>query len=288
MQHIDTKWLLYQRLMRLDKPAGIWLLMWPCFWGVSLATENWPSLMLLLLFALGAVIMRSAGCMINDLVDRGIDAEVARTRTRPLASGAVSRPEAIILTGLLLVLGLLIAWSIHHRLLYWSPLVLALIVAYPYMKRFTWWPQAFLGITFNLGVLFGWIGVAGAPDLPAFALYLGAVCWTIGYDTIYAHQDIEDDMRLGVKSTAIRFGDNSRAMIGGFYALFAVLLLGAGITAEVGPVYYIGVALAIAQLSWQVLTVELDKPASCLARFKSNTWLGMILFLSMVMDRVIH
>jgi 4-hydroxybenzoate polyprenyltransferase len=288
MKQIDQKCRLYWRLMRLNKPTGIWLLLWPCFWSVALASDHWSSINILLLFAAGAAVMRSAGCVINDIVDRDIDAQVARTRDRPIASGAVRRLEAVGLTIVLLLIGLVILLQLHPNLLYWSPIALILVFTYPFMKRITWWPQAFLGLTFNLGVLFGWIAVQGTLDLPAIVLYLAAICWTIGYDTIYAHQDMDDDLRISVKSTAIRFGNNSRSMIAGFYTVFVVLLLGVGITAAAGPIYYTGVALTAAHLSWQVVTVQLEDSSSCLTRFRSNSWLGFILFSGILLDHAMH
>jgi 4-hydroxybenzoate polyprenyltransferase len=276
------------RLMRLDKPIGIWLLLWPCLWGVVLSSSRWPSFSILFWFALGAVVMRSAGCIINDMIDRNIDKQVARTASRPLASGEISMKQACMLLAGLLAIGLFILTRLHANLLFWSPIALLLVGAYPFMKRITWWPQAFLGLTFNLGALFGWIAVHGYPALPAWILYAGAICWTIGYDTIYAHQDKADDLRVGVKSTAIRFGNDSRMWVTGFYALFITLLFGAGITSASGPLYYIGVALASAHLFWQAITVKLDDSASCLSRFRSNSWLGLILFAAILADRVSH
>lgn len=275
------------RLMRLDKPTGIWLLMWPCFWSAALASTGLPSVATLLWFALGAAVMRSAGCVVNDLVDKDIDAQVARTRTRPLASGEVTPREAVVLIILLLVLGLFILLQLNTHLLFWSPLALVLVGTYPFMKRITWWPQLFLGFTFNLGALFGWIAVTGSPDIAAWVLYAGAICWTIGYDTIYAHQDADDDQRIAVKSTALRFGSNSRAMIAYFYAGFMVLLLGCGILTASGPVYYLGLAVAAAHLVWQVLTVQFTDSTSCLRHFKSNGWLGLIVFLGILFDRIV-
>lgn len=275
------------RLMRLDKPTGIWLLMWPCFWGVALASDGMPNSAMLLWFALGAVALRSAGCVINDLADRDIDKQVARTQDRPLASGAVTPAQAIGLVIILLLVGLIVLLNLHPNLLYWSPLAIGLVVTYPFMKRITWWPQLFLGFTFNLGALFGWIAVHGQPDAAAWVLYAAAICWTVGYDTIYAHQDVDDDMRISVKSTAIRFGDDSRMMITLFYIGFVVLLLGCGILTESGPIYYLGIACVAAHLSWQLMTVQFNDSANCLRRFRSNALPGLILFMAIVGDHSI-
>ena len=264
--------------MRLDKPIGIWLLMWPCWWSLALASNGLPQPYMLALFALGALVMRSAGCIVNDLADRKIDIKVERTKTRPLASGAITPYQAVACIGFLLAIALLIALQLHPNLLFWAIGSLGFVVAYPFMKRITWWPQAFLGFTFNIGALFGWIAIHGEPASVVWLLYIAGIFWTIGYDTIYAHQDIEDDLRIGVKSTAIRFGKHSRLAIGICYGLMLLALVGVGLIAQLNWYYYAGLGLIGTHLLWQVLTADLQNPASCLTRFKSNQWLGLILF----------
>src|SRR5690348_7601150 len=213
----------YARLARLDRPIGTWLLLFPGWWGIALAAERWPDPLLLLLFAVGAVAMRGAGCTLNDIADRHYDAQVARTRLRPLPSGAVSVRGAAIFLLLQLAVGAAILFSLNRTSILLGCAVLALIGTYPFMKRITYWPQVFLGLNFNWGALLGWAAVTGAVAIPSLLLYLGGVLWTIGYDTIYAHQDKEDDVLIGVKSSAIALGPRTRPWLFAFYG--AALML---------------------------------------------------------------
>jgi 4-hydroxybenzoate polyprenyltransferase len=196
----------YLKLARLDRPIGTWLLLFPCWWGLALASKGWPDPELLIAFALGSVVMRGAGCTYNDMVDREFDARVERTRRRPLPSGAISLRAAAVFLALQLLAGLAILFTFNTITIALGIASLALVFTYPFMKRVTWWPQAFLGLTFNWGVLMGWSAVTGDISLPALLLYTGAIAWTIGYDTIYAHQDKEDDALIGLRSTALLFG----------------------------------------------------------------------------------
>ncbi|MDD9900830.1 MAG: 4-hydroxybenzoate octaprenyltransferase [Alphaproteobacteria bacterium] len=221
-------WHPYILLARLDRPAGTWLLLLPCFWGITLGSGGIRLLTfsfweLLFLFASGAALMRSAGCIINDMWDRDLDGAVTRTAQRPLASGAITMKQAwIFLTGLLLP-ALVILLCLNKTAIIWGLAAVPLVIAYPLMKRITWWPQAFLGLTFNWGIFVGYAAAKGSFDLSSTLLYLAGICWTIGYDTVYAHQDKEDDARIGIKSTARLFGDNSKTYVCAFYA--AALLL---------------------------------------------------------------
>jgi len=283
----------YLRLMRADRPIGTWLLLWPCLWSIALAAplgEGWSVLSLLylpepgtmLLFALGAFVMRGAGCTINDIIDREFDAKVARTRSRPIPSGAVSLRQAwIFLIALCLVgLAILVQFNLFTILLGASSLLL--VGLYPFAKRFTYWPQVMLGLTFNWGALLGWAAVAGSLSLPPVLLYVGCICWTIGYDTIYAHQDKEDDALLGLKSTALRFGDNTKTWLYGFYGA-ALLFFGlAGMAATIGWIFYLGLAIGGWHLMRQVTRTKIDDAAKCLAVFKSNRDFGVILFASIL------
>jgi 4-hydroxybenzoate polyprenyltransferase len=272
------------RLTRITQPTGIWLLLWPCWWSLTLANHAPPGPKLMLLFAAGAVVMRTAGCVFNDIVDRKFDREVERTRMRPLASGEVSLTEAAVLLVLLLIVALDIAIQMKRIVLLLAAASLVLIAAYPFMKRITWWPQAFLGLTFNWGALMGWAAVTGKVELPALLLYAGGVAWTLGYDTIYAHQDKEDDLRIGVKSTALLFRENSKKWIAGFYALAVLCWLAAGAANHGGILLYAGVAGVALHFAWQVARVRLDDPVSCLRFFRSNTVAGVILFLGLWAD----
>lgn len=263
----------YVRLMRLHQPVGIWLLLWPCWWSLALASDGFPDIIMLTLFALGALVMRSAGCIINDIADRDFDRQVERTRARPLASGELTLRQAILLLTALLFLSLIVAVMLGASVVLWAALSLPLVATYPLMKRITWWPQLFLGLTFNWGALIGWVAMQGEIEWPAMILYAGGVFWTLGYDTIYAHQDKKDDARIGVKSTALRLGNKTKPVIFVFYTLSALLWLMAGAEALLlVPVY--------AHFLWQILTVDLSSPVSCLSRFKSNMWLGLLIFIA--------
>lgn len=268
----------YMRLLRLDKPVGIWLLVLPCWWSVVLASAGNPSPMLLLLFLLGAVVMRGAGCIVNDMADRRIDAQVERTKNRPLASGEVKLGEAAVLLVFLLVIALVIAVLMGAKVVALSALWLPLVVLYPLMKRITWWPQLFLGITFNAGALIGWVAVRGSLDWPALLLYLGAVFWTLGYDTVYAHQDVHDDARIGVKSSARRLGALSRPFVLLCYAVFLACLMQVGSILQLPSFYYAGMGSVGLALALQIRRVRLDDPTSCLQAFRSNQWIGLVIF----------
>ena len=272
----------YIRLCRLDKPVGIWLLFWPCAVGMGLASQGMPDLWQLLLFSLGAVLMRSAGCVINDIWDRDYDKQVERTRNRPLASGELNTKQAIALLLVLLALSLIVALLLPFIVLKICLFSLPLVVIYPLMKRFTYFPQVFLGITFNFGVLAGWACITGQVGLPAIIAYAALVFWTLGYDTIYAYQDKDDDVKAGIKSTALKFASNSRQILSVFYTVFILLMTLAGCYSEQGDFYYIILLIASLQLAWQVITVDINNADDCLRKFKSNAWLGFVLFVSTI------
>ena len=280
-------WRPYLRLMRLDRPIGTWLLVFPCWWGLALVPRpqgyGWHDLGLAGLFGLGAWVMRAAGCVINDLWDRDIDAKVARTRTRPLASGAIRPTQALMLLVGLLLIGLLVLLQFNLATIVIGATALLLVVPYPLMKRITYWPQLFLGLTFNWGALVGWTAVTGRLDWPAFALYLAGVFWTLGYDTIYAHQDKADDIKVGVKSTALRLGAASRTWVAGFYALCLTGLASAGLMAGLAAWALVPLLLMAGfHLAWQVGGWQLDDPRDCLRRFKSNQHFGVIALIAFV------
>lgn len=235
--------------------------------------------MTLALFALGAVLMRGAGCIVNDIADREFDAKVERTKHRPLASGELSVWQADMLLVVLLLLSLIITMVLGKTVVMWAALSLLPITVYPLMKRVSWWPQFFLGLTFNWGALMGWAAVQGHIEWPAIALYIGCVFWTLGYDTIYAHQDKEDDSRIGVKSTALRLGTKTKSVVALFYAL-AVAFWVAANAANLNPVAFSLLAITALQLSWQIVSVNLDDPVSCRRVFISNGNLGWLVFAS--------
>ncbi len=277
----------YVRLMRLDRPIGTWLLLLPCWWGACLASPSGPSPRLLVLFAVGALVMRGAGCVINDLWDRRLDQQVERTRTRPLASGAVTVPQAFALLALLLSVGLSVALQLSGLALVVALASTPLFVLYPLAKRVTFWPQFVLGLAFNWGV---WVAFAEGGSVfhpAAAALFAAGVFWTLAYDTIYAVQDKADDARVGMKSTALLFGIRVRMAVAAFFDLTMILLLVAGWLSDMGVLFYVLMALAYAHACWQVLGWHVDEPPSALRRFRSNRDFGLLVFAAMLAGRLL-
>ncbi len=278
----------YLRLARIDRPIGWWLLLWPCWWSAALAAvaAGWafPNPWHLLLFLIGAVAMRGAGCVWNDIIDRDFDARVARTAARPIPSGQVSVRQAGLFMGALGLVGLAVVLQFNWFAVGVGFASLAVVVVYPLAKRFTWWPQIVLGLAFNWGALMGWAAAFGELSLAPVLLYLGGIAWTVGYDTIYAHQDKEDDALIGVKSTALLFGARTRPWLAGFYCAAIVLFAAAFALAGAGAAAFAGLAVGAAHLSWQVVTLNADDPDRCLRLFRSNREFGWILFAGLVAD----
>jgi len=277
----------WMRLARLDRPIGTWLLLLPCWWSQALATASgpepaWPSPWYILLFAVGASVMRGAGCTWNDITDREFDARVARTATRPIPSGEVTVRGALVFLVLQMLLGLAVLASFNLYAIAVGAASLLLIFPYPFMKRITWWPQAWLGLTFNWGALVGWAAVAGSLSPAPLLMYAAGFFWTLGYDTIYAHQDKEDDALIGVKSSARRLGGRTRPFLFLFYGVTVLLLGASGWAAAMAWPFYIGLAAATLQLAWQAVDVDIDSPHDCLAKFKSNKWFGLILLAGII------
>ena len=270
----------YARLARLDRPAGSWLLFWPCAWGVALADGLVADWALILWFGLGSVAMRAAGCVWNDIIDRDLDAQVERTRARPVASGAIAVKKALALAIGLSLIGLVVVLQLRPLAQLVAVASLGLVAAYPFMKRITWWPQAWLGLTFNWGALVGFVAVA--DPAPAMALlYAGGVAWTLGYDTIYALQDIEDDAMAGIKSSARALGSRARAGVAGFYAA-AVGLWAAALWAAAGdPLAVAALLPAALHLGWQVARLGDVSPANALVLFRANRTTGALVFAAM-------
>jgi 4-hydroxybenzoate polyprenyltransferase len=277
----------YIRLARLDRPIGTWLLLFPGWWAIALAAPGWPDWRLILLFGIGAVAMRGAGCTLNDIIDRDFDARVARTRTRPLPSGAVSLRQAALFLAAELAVGAAVLLSLDRLAVMLGLLVLLLVATYPLMKRVTYWPQFFLGLNFNWGALLGFAAASGRLAAPALWLYLGGIAWTLGYDTIYAHQDKEDDILIGVKSSALALGERTRPWLFLFYAAAAALWAAAGHAASLGWPFYLGLAAVLLQLLWQAATVDIDDPADCLVKFRSNRWTGWLVLIAIVAAHVL-
>lgn len=277
----------YLQLMRLDKPIGVWLLFFPAAWAVALAAPPADLCRLLLILFAGSVLTRAAGCIINDLTDRKLDAQVERTRTRPLASGAVTPAQAILLLMLLLAAALALALTLPPAIFQLALVALPMIAAYPWMKRLTWWPQAFLGLTFNLGALFGWLATGQPLSPAAFLLYTAGIFWTLGYDTIYAVQDMEDDANAGIRSSARALGlSRLRPFTTACYGLMVLLLTLTGLLTQAGLAYYLGLALAALHAIWQLRALPCT-PARAGPLFRSNQWLGLLLLLGMLLDRAL-
>ena len=278
----------YLRLARLDRPIGSWLLLMPCWWSAALAQifahERAPNLWHLALFFIGAFAMRGAGCTWNDIVDRDIDAKVERTRSRPIPSGQVSVKQAAAFLVAQALVGLLVLMQFNAFAVLTGVASLAVVAIYPFMKRITYWPQIVLGLAFSWGALMGWAAAFGSLGAPAFLLYAGSIAWVIGYDTIYAHQDREDDALIGVKSTALLFGARTKPMLTVFYALAVTLIAVAGFFAGGRIVFALGLAAFAAHLAWQVWRIDIDDPDLCLRLFKSNRDAGLILFTAMLAD----
>ena len=277
----------YIYLMRLDRPYGAWLLLLPCWWSIALAADGaWPDVTMMVLFSMGAFIMRGAGCVTNDIADRDFDGQVARTANRPIPAGLVSVRQALAFAGLLGLLGLVILLQFNRFAIGVGVLSLAIVLIYPYMKRFTYWPQVFLGLSFNWGALLGWAAVRGDLDWAPIALYGAGIFWTLGYDTIYAHQDKEDDILVGIKSTALKLGDATPLWIVLFYTSTIALAALAGWLAELNWTFYPALLPAIAHLVWQVATLDIHDPKNCLVRFKSGRDFGLLLFAAILVGQV--
>ena len=278
----------YLRLARADRPIGAWLLLMPCWWSAGIAAiasgQPYPNPWHVALFFVGAFVMRGAGCTWNDIVDRHLDAKVARTRSRPIPSGQVSVKAAAAFLVLQALVGLLILVQFNRFTIMLGGASLVIVAVYPMMKRFTWWPQIGLGLAFSWGALMGYAAVFARLDAPALLLYAGSIAWVIGYDTIYAHQDREDDALIGVKSTARLFGTRTRPALTCFYAVAVVLIGLSGAAVSAGPVFVIGCVLFGAHLGWQIGALDIDDPDLCLRLFKSNRDAGLILFAALIGD----
>ena len=277
----------YLRLARLDRPIGSWLLLMPCWWSVGLAAvhaRESVNLWHLVLFLVGAFAMRGAGCTWNDIVDRDLDGRVERTRSRPIPSGQVTVAAAAAFLVLQAMIGLTVLLQFNRFTVYVGLASLAVVAVYPFMKRITYWPQIVLGLAFSWGALMGWPAAFARLDPPALLLYAGAISWVIGYDTIYAHQDREDDALIGIKSTALLFRERTKPMLALFYALAVALIAFAGFSAGGGLIFALGLLAFALHLAWQIARLDVDDPVNCLAVFKSNRDAGLILFAGLALD----
>jgi 4-hydroxybenzoate polyprenyltransferase len=277
----------YIALMRLDKPIGIWLLFFPAAWAVALAASDAEVGSLMLVMLAGATLTRAAGCILNDLTDRKLDAQVERTKSRPLASGAIKPWQAVMLLLILLLAALVLTLSLPPQVFWLALVALPMIAAYPWMKRLTWWPQAFLGLTFNLGTLFGWLAAGEPISLLALMLYAASICWTLGYDTIYAVQDMADDAAIGIRSSARALGmGRIRSFVAGCYCAMFALLGSIGLIMEVGIGYWLGWALATMHARWQISALPPSAERAG-ALFRSNQWVGLIVLMGLLAERLL-
>ncbi len=278
----------YLRLARADRPIGTWLLFIPCLWGLTLAAvAGHPSPAFLwhaLLMGVGAFVMRGAGCAYNDIVDQDFDAQVERTALRPIPSGQITTKQAWVFLVALCLIGLIVLLQFNRFTIVLGLGSLALVAAYPFMKRVTYWPQAWLGLTFNWGALIGYAAAAGTLQAEAFAIYAAGIAWTLGYDTIYAHQDKEDDALIGVKSTALKLGDATKPWLAAFFVAAVAAFAAAGALIGAGAVYYLALIPAGLHFAWQIRSVDVNDPHNCLIRFKSNRDAGLLLLLAPVCE----
>ncbi len=283
---------LFIELTRLKKPVGFMLLFWPCVWGLLLA-YNFNNgfnqfLYYSFLFFLGSVLMRSAGCIVNDIVDKKYDKKVFRTKNRPIASGKISVKLALVFSIILCLVAFLVLLNFNNLTIVLAILSMPLAFAYPFMKRFTYWPQLFLGITFNYGLILGWTSVNNGISFTPIALYIGAIFWTLGYDTIYGYQDIKDDEIIGVKSTSIKFKENPKKFLNICYLIFSTSLITLGILNNYSMIYFILLLFVFYHLFFiQIKSLIIDDQQSCLKIFKSNNFFGLILFTIILLERLV-
>lgn len=276
-------WRPYLLLARADRPIGTWLLFLPGLWGILLAAPPWgEAVRLITLFGLGSLVMRAAGCVVNDLWDRDIDRQVARTASRPLASGVLRARHALAFLAVLLAAGLIILLQLNRLAQILGVASLVLVALYPLAKRVTWWPQLMMGCTFGFGAPMGYAAATGRIDAAWFAIYAAAIVWDLGFDTIYAHQDREDDALIGMKSTARLFGERTASFLAACYAGTILMLALAGWFAGLSVWFYPALALPATLLGWQVFTLDIHDPARCLALFRFNRETGLAVGLALL------
>ncbi len=279
-RYLPASWGPYARLCRLDRPVGTWLTLLPCLAALVQAADGWPTLFRLFIFSLGALLMRGVGCTINDIFDRDIDSQVERTRFRPLTSGQLTLKKALwFLLGQFAVCALLLL-AVNEYSRWLAVLLVPIVIVYPLCKRFTYWPQIVLGIGFNWGMLMAWSDTQNTLPLAGIAMWVGAVLWQVGYDSIYAYVDVRDDLKLGVKSTAMRFGEHGKAWIGGFYVATIALWLYAGIDLHMSWVYFVVLAVIAGHFTWQMRVFSLAHPDRNFMLFRSNMTPGVLLIVA--------
>ena len=282
---------LFIELTRLKKPIGYMLLFWPCAWGLTLAYNFNAELVtyfyFLALFLLGAILMRSAGCIANDIADRKFDKKVFRTKNRPIASGKISISRAIVYSSILCLIALLVLVQFNNFTIVLALGSMPLAFTYPLMKRYTYWPQLFLGITFNYGLILGWTSIENSIDIVTIVFYAGAIFWTIGFDTIYGFQDLKDDEIIGLKSTSIKFKSKPKLFILTCYTVFLISLFIVGLVVQLNIIYYLCLVVISLNLYFsQIKNLDVKSPESCLKTFKSNNFLGLIVFISLIIGKI--
>lgn len=276
----------YIRLTRLDKPIGIFLLLWPTLWGLWIAAEGLPNPNILIIFCLGVIMMRSAGCVLNDFADRHYDPLVVRTRNRPIAAGEVSTDEALFIAAVIILLAFMMVLTLNPLTIKLAFVAVFLAIIYPFMKRYTYLPQFFLGLAFGWAIPMGFAAQTNAVPQVAWVLLIANVLWSVAYDTMYAMVDREDDKKIGVKSTAILFDDADRLIIGIIQAMVILTLVLAGNQAKLGQIYYLGLAVASVFFIFQLKLIWRREPASCFRAFLNNNWFGMTVFLAIAVDYI--
>ena len=287
MKHLN----LFIELTRLKKPIGYMLLFWPCAWSLTLVYDFSNKLsnyfFYLILFFLGSVLMRSAGCIVNDILDRKFDKKVSRTKNRPIASGQVSVKRGLIYSALLCLLAFLVLINFNNFTIIIALSSMPLAFTYPLMKRYTYWPQLFLGVTFNYGLILGWTSINNTITLTPLLFYFGAIFWTLGYDTIYGYQDIKDDEIIGLKSTSIKFKKNPFAFLYLCYLIFVIILLSIGYLMKLNNFYFMFLIIIFFQMFYlQIKKLDIDSASSCLRIFRSNNLLGLLIFLSLITGKI--
>ena len=282
---------LFIELARLKKPIGFMLLFWPCAWGLTIAYdftgEKITYLKYLIFFLMGSILMRSAGCIVNDIIDKNYDKRVSRTKNRPIASGKVSVTQGVLFASILCLLALGVLIQFNKFTIVLAILSMPFAFTYPLMKRFTYWPQLFLGFTFNYGLILGWTSINGNISLTPIVFYIGAIFWTLGYDTIYGFQDIKDDEIIGVKSTSIRFKKNPLLLLYTSYGILLMSLIIIDQFLKFNMFFYVFIIIAFFQLFYfQIYKLKFSDPINCLQKFKSNNFLGFIIFISLILGKV--
>ena len=279
-------------LTRIKRPIGYMLLFWPCVWGLTIAYDFSNNIQIFLkygvLFLCGSILMRSAGCIINDIVDKDFDAKVSRTKTRPIASGKISVKHGLLYSVFLCLIAFLVLIQFNTFTITLAMCSMPLAFSYPYMKRFTYWPQLFLGITFNYGLILGWTAISDNLTIIPLVFYFGAIFWTLGYDTIYGYQDLKDDEIIGVKSTSIKFKKNPKVFLFVCYSIFFISLFYIGLSMIFSYIYFFGLFLIFLHLFiFQILQLNINKEKICLKIFKSNNFLGFLVFVNLLFGKII-